>query len=46
MRAGFVNSYYPYGDDSTYLEWLNEVLKIPKEPMEKTKNEFVPKFIG
>jgi hypothetical protein len=46
MCDGFVNSYYPYGDDSTYLEWLNEILKILEEPIEKTKKEFIPKFVG
>jgi CdiI immunity protein len=30
----------------TYQNWLKDVLKILEEPMEKTKKEFIPEFIG
>lgn len=39
-------AYYPYGANMTYIEWLNDVLGILEEPMEKTKKEFIPEFIG
>lgn len=38
--------YYPPGGNQTYREWLEDVLKILEEPMEKTKKEFIPEFIG
>lgn len=30
----------------TYREFLEGILEILEEPMEKTKSEFIPKFIG
>jgi CdiI immunity protein len=30
----------------SYQEWLEDVLKILEEPIEKTKSEFIPEFIG
>lgn len=30
----------------TYQEFLKGILEILEEPMEKTKSEFIPKFIG
>ncbi len=30
----------------SYREFLKEILNILEEPMEKTKSEFIPKFIG
>lgn len=39
-------AYYPYGSNMTYIEWLNGILKILEEPIEKTKREFIPEFIG
>lgn len=30
----------------TYREWLEDVLKILEEPVEKTKKEFIPEFVG
>jgi len=29
-----------------YREFLESILEILEEPMEKTKSEFIPKFIG
>lgn len=39
-------AYYPYGGNLTYIEWLQGILKILEEPIEKTKKEFIPEFIG
>lgn len=39
-------AYYPYGANMTYIEWLQGILKILEEPIEKTKKEFIPGFIG
>lgn len=30
----------------THKLWLENILQILEEPMEKTKQEFIPKFIG
>lgn len=30
----------------THKEWLEDILKILEEPMEKTKSQFIPEFIG
>lgn len=39
-------AYYPYGRNLTYIEWLKSVSEILEEPIEKTKSEFIPEFIG
>ncbi len=39
-------AYYPYGANMTYIEWLNNILTILEEPIEKTRKEFIPEFIG
>jgi CdiI immunity protein len=39
-------AYYPYGIKITYKEWLERILEILEEPIEKTKKEFIPDFIG
>lgn len=38
--------YYPPGVGLTYKEWLEDVLIILEEPMEKTNKHFIPEFIG
>ena len=30
----------------THEKWLKDILNILEEPMEKTKKEFIPEFIG
>jgi hypothetical protein len=30
----------------TYREWLENILTILEEPIEKTKKEFIPRFVG
>ena len=42
----FSGSIYAPGIGITYREFLEGILKILEEPMEKTRSEFVPKFIG
>lgn len=39
-------AYYPYGRKITYNKWLQGILVLLEEPMEKTKREFIPEFIG
>ncbi len=39
---GTMPSYWGF----TFRGWLEDVLKILEEPMEKTKKEFIPEFIG
>jgi CdiI immunity protein len=34
--------YYPPGDNLTYEEWLEDVLKILEEPMEETLRHWIP----
>jgi len=42
----FSGSIYAPFFKMTYKEFLEGILKILEEPMEKTKSEFIPKFIG
>lgn len=42
----FGNSIYAPGVGITYREFLEGTLEILEEPIEKTKGEFIPKFIG
>ena len=42
----FSGSIYAPGIGITYREFLEGILKILEEPMEKTRSEFIPKFIG
>lgn len=42
----FSGSIYAPGIGITYREFLEEVLEILEEPIDKTESEFVPKFIG
>jgi CdiI immunity protein len=37
--------YYPPGDNLTYEEWLEDVLKILEEPMEETLRHWIPERI-
>lgn len=39
-------AYYPYGRKITYNKWLQSILDVLEEPVEKTKQEFIPEFIG
>lgn len=39
-------AYYPYGIKLTYIEWLKRILEILEEPMEETKKQFIPEFVG
>ncbi len=40
LGLGIMPSYW----DLTFRGWLEEVLKILEEPMEKTKKQFIPPF--
>lgn len=42
----FGSAFYPPGIGLTYQEWLEEILRLLEEPMERTKKEFLPKFVG
>lgn len=42
----FGSAFYPPGVGLSYQNWLNEILRIFEEPIEKTKGEFLPKFVG
>lgn len=42
----FGNSIYAPGVGITYREFLEGILEILEEPTEKTRGEFIPKFIG
>lgn len=42
----FGNSIYAPGVGITYREFLEGILEILEEPIEKTESEFIPKFIG
>jgi len=42
----FRGSIYAPGAGITYRKFLNDILEILEEPIEKTKSEFIPKFIG
>lgn len=46
MKSSFYVSYRPAGENLTYYQWLEGILRILEEPMEKTKAEFIPKFTG
>lgn len=42
----FILGLRPQGYNLSNCQWLEEVLKVLEEPMEKTKQEFIPEFIG
>ncbi len=42
FALGTMPSYW----NMTFKQWLEEVLKILEEPMEKTKKQFIPEFRG
>jgi CdiI immunity protein len=42
FALGTMPSYWGF----TFRDWLEDVLKILEEPMEKTKKHFIPEFIG
>jgi hypothetical protein len=46
MRKEFNLGIRPAYWNLTHKEWLELILKILEEPMEKTKKEFIPEFIG
>lgn len=46
VNDDFGSAFYPPGVGLTYQNWLNEILRIFEEPVEKTKREFLPKFVG
>lgn len=46
VNRDFGSAFYPPGLGITYQEWLEEILQIMEEPIEKTAKEFLPKFVG
>ncbi len=42
----FSGSIYAPGIGITYRRFLEDILEILEEPMEKTRSQFIPKFIG
>lgn len=46
LRANFSGVFFAPFFKITYREFLEGTLKILEEPMEKTKSEFIPRFIG
>lgn len=46
VNDDFGSAFYPPGVGLTYQNWLKEILRIFEEPVEKTKKEFLPKFVG
>lgn len=46
MRKDFNLGIRPAYWNLTHKEWLERVLEILEEPMEKTRKEFIPEFIG
>lgn len=46
LEDDFGNCLYAPGYGITYREFLEGILEVLEEPMEKTRSEFTPKFIG
>ncbi len=46
VNKDFRSAFYPPGIGLTYHEWLKVILSILEEPIEKTRSEFLPKFVG
>lgn len=46
INRDFGSGFYPPGVGLTCQEWLESVLNLLEEPMEKTTKEFLPKFAG
>ncbi len=46
INRDFGSAFYPPGIGLTYQQWLEEILLIYEEPIEKTKKEHLPKFVG
>ncbi len=46
INRDFGSGFYPPGIGLTYQEWLESILNLLEEPMEKTTKEFLPKFVG
>jgi hypothetical protein len=46
MRKDFNLGIRPAYWSFTHKEWLERILEILEEPIEKTKKEFIPEFIG
>ena len=46
LREDLGNCLYAPGYGMSYREFLEGILEILEEPMEKTKSEFIPNFIG
>lgn len=46
LLNNFGNFIYAPGVGITYSEFLERILEILEEPTEKTRSEFIPKFVG
>lgn len=46
LLKDFSGSIYAPGVGVTYRKFLEDILEILEEPIEKTNREFIPKFIG
>lgn len=45
LTWGLSLGFYPPGNEQTYKEWLEDVLKILEEPMEESRKKFIPERI-
>lgn len=46
VNRSFRSAFYPPGIGLSYQQWLEEILKLLREPNEKAKKEFLPKIVG